>query len=346
MPFSRTISVVGCHAEGEAGDVITGGVLDVPGRSMFEKRQHFQHNQDEIRSLLLNEPRGKPGLHANLILPPCDQRADVGLLIMENEEYAPMSGSNTICAVTVLLETGMIPMREPVTELILDTAAGVVKCRAECERNKCKAVTFENVPAFVLCLNHVADVPGVGKVTVDIAWGGMMFVVVDAASLGLSIEHKEASKLIEIGERIKKHMNETYAPAHPENPEIFGYTVLEFTEPVRDLPDGSGKTARNTVLGSPGRFDRSPTGTGTSARLAIMHARGEIGMDEKFVHTSITGSEFTSYIRGETMVGDVPAVISTIRGRAWITGYKTVVLDASDPFPLGFRVGDQWHGMV
>lgn len=341
MPFSRTLSVVGCHAEGEVGDVIIGGVLDVPGSTMYEKLVHFLNEKDDIRQLLLNEPRGRCSMNTNLILPPCDPRADAGFLIMESEEYAPMSGSNTICTTTVLLETGMVPMKEPITQLTLDTAAGLVTVKAECEAGKCKNVAFDNVPAFVFKLDYQVLVPGLGEVTVDIAWGGMMYVLVDAASVGLKIESQYSTQLVEIGERIKRAVQASYTPVHPENPRIKGVSILEFTEPLAQ-EDGC-KAAINTVVVSPGRFDRSPCGTGTCARLAVLHARGQLAESEVFRHRSIIGTEFTSHIRGTTQVGKYQAVLPTVAGRAWITSFKQVVLDSSDPFPEGFRVGDQWR---
>lgn len=341
MPFSRTLSVVGCHAEGEVGDVIIGGVLDVPGSTMYEKLVHFLNEKDDIRQLLLNEPRGRCSMNTNLILPPCDPRADAGFLIMESEEYAPMSGSNTICTATVLLETGMVPMKEPMTQLTLDTAAGLVTVKAECEAGKCKNVAFDNVPAFVFELDYQVLVPGLGEVTVDIAWGGMMYVLVDAASVCLKIESQYSTQLVEIGERIKSAVQASYTPVHPENPGIKGVSILEFTEPVTQ-EDGC-KAAVNTVVVSPGRFDRSPCGTGTCARLAVLYARGQLAEGEIFKHRSIIGTEFTSHIRGTTQVGEYQAVLPTVAGRAWITSFKQVVLDSSDPFPEGFRVGDQWR---
>ncbi|CAI7652271.1 unnamed protein product [Penicillium palitans] len=323
MPFSRTLSVVGCHAEGEVGDVIIGGVLDVPGSTMYEKLVHFLNEKDDIRQLLLNEPRGRCSMNTNLILPPCDPRADAGFLIMESEEYAPMSGSNTICTTTVILETGMVPMKEPITQLTLDTAAGLVTVKAECEAGKCKNVAFDNVPAFVFKLDYQVLVPGLGEVTVDIAWGGMI------------------TQLVEIGERIKRAVQASYTPVHPENSRIKGVSILEFTEPLTQ-EDGC-KAAINTVVVSPGRFDRSPCGTGTCARLAVLHVRGQLVEGEVFKHRSIIGTEFTSHIRGTTQIGEYQAVLPTVAGRAWITSFKQVVLDSSDPFPEGFRVGDQWR---
>lgn len=341
MPFSRSLTVVGCHAEGEVGDVITGGVLDVPGKTMQEKLVHMSTKKDHLRQLLLNEPRGRASMNTNLILPPCDPRADAGFLIMESEEYAPMSGSNIICTTTVLLETGMIPMKEPITEIALDTAAGLVTVTAECEAGKCKTVEFNNVPSFVLELDYKVPVPGLGEVTVDIAYGGMMYVLVDAASLGLRVDNQESPKLVEIAERIKRAVEVAYTPVHPENAGITGFSVLAFTEAVK-IEEGC-KTSVNAVVVSPGRFDRSPCGTGTCARLAVLHARGQIKEGEIFKHRSILGTEFISRIRGTATVGKYPAVLPTVKGRAWITSFKQVVLDSTDPFPEGFRIGDQWH---
>lgn len=341
MPYNRTLSIVGCHAEGEVGDVIVGGVLDVPGKTMFEKMMHFWTKNDCIRNLLLNEPRGRAAMNTNLLLAPCDPRADAGFLILESEEYAPMSGSNIICTATVLLETGMVLMKEPSTEFSLDTAAGLVTVTAECEQGKCKSVAFDNVPAFVFELDYLVEVPGLGTVTVDVAWGGMMYALVDAASVGLKINHSHGPKLVEYGERIKKAVQKAYTPIHPENPELGPVSVLSWTEPLEEGP--RGKTAKNVVVTSPGRFDRSPCGTGTCARLAVLYARGQLEENEPFIHRSLIDTEFVSHIRDTTKVGEYDAVFPTVKGRAWITSYKTVVLDSSDPYPEGFRVGDQWH---
>ncbi|KAJ6119550.1 hypothetical protein N7523_003830 [Penicillium sp. IBT 18751x] len=341
MPFSRSITVVGCHSEGEVGDVITGGVLDVPGKTMYDKLVHISTKMDNIRQFLLNEPRGRASMNTNLVLSPCDPRADAGFLTMESEEYAPMSGSNTICTTTVLLETGMIPMKEPITEVTLDTAAGLVTVTAECESGKCKSVEFNNVPSFVLELDFKVMVPGIGEISVDIAYGGMMYVLVEVASLGLTVSNQHSCQLIEVGERIKRAVEAFYTPLHPENSDITGFSVIEFTEPLQ-IEDGC-KVASNAVVVSPGRFDRSPCGTGTCARLATMHARGQIKEGEVFKHRSIIGTEFVSRIRGTTTVGNYPAVLAAVKGRAWITSFKQVVLDSADPFPQGFRVGDQWH---
>ncbi|EQB58816.1 proline racemase [Colletotrichum gloeosporioides Cg-14] len=341
MRSTRTITVVGCHAEGEVGDVITGGVLDVPAPTMWHKLQHFLTHKDDLRQLLLNEPRGRSPNNTNLILPPCNLEAAAGFLIMESEEYAPMSGSNTICTATVLLETGMIPMQEPLTKFSLDTAAGLVGVTAECRDGKCKNVAFDNVPAFVDKLDLRVEVPGIGTVSADIAWGGMWYAIVDAASIGLSIEPKQAAKLVELGERIKQTIRSIYTPRHPENPEIAGVSVLSFTEPLQN--GVGGKIAKNTVVVSPGRLDRSPCGTGTCARMALLHAKGQLAVGEDFKHTSVIDTAFECRIKETVKVGDRDAIIPTVKGRAWITSYKQVVLDPEDPFPTGYRVGDQWH---
>ncbi|KAH6890660.1 proline racemase [Thelonectria olida] len=341
MHFSRTISVIGVHAEGELGDVIVGGVLDVPGKTMYDKMMHFWTKQDELRQLLLNEPRGRPHRNVNLVLPPCDPRADAGFLIMESEEYAPMSGSNTICTTTALLETGMVKMQEPTTTLNLDTAAGLVTVTADCEAGKCKAVAFDNVPAFAFALDLEVDVPGLGKVLCDIAWGGMMYAIVDVARVGLTIESRHGKKLVEYGEMIKRAVQATIDPVHPENPGIHGVTNFIFAAPLES--DTVGKKALNTVVVSPGRLDRSPCGTGTCARMAVLHARGLLKEGEPFRHISVTGTEFQCKIRGTSKVGEYPAILPTVKGRAWVTGLQQVILDPTDPFPVGFRVGDLWH---
>lgn len=342
MP-SRVIHIVGVHAEGDIGDVIVGGVLDPKHcKTMYEKLAYFRDEADETRQLLMQEPRGRSSQCMNMILSPCDPRADAAFLTLESDEYPPMSGANTVATTTVLLETGMVPMKEPITELKLDTAAGLIGVTAECEAGKCKNVAFHNVPSFVYKLDLQVEVPDLGKVSVDVAWGGMHYVLVDAASIGLSISNSCGPKLVEVGERIKAAVRETYTPIHPENSAIREVTILEFNEPLHIASDGS-KIATNTVVVSPGRFDRSPCGTGTSARMAVLHARGELKEGEVFRHRSIIGTEFVCHISATTKVGDYDAVLPTVKGRAWLTGFRQSMLDPTDPFPLGYRVGDHWH---
>lgn len=284
MRFSRMVTVVGAHAEGELNEVITGGVLDVPGKTMFEKMRWLETEGDDLRRFLLQEPRGKVTQCVNLVLPSTRPDADVGFIIMESDYYVPMSGTNTICTVTVLLETGMLPMREPVTEISLDAPGGLVKVTAACKDGKCESVTFRNVPCFVFHLDRPVDVPGFGTVRVDAAYGGMIYAMVDARALGFAIEPSEARDLVDVGEKIKKAAAEQLPCVHPENPEIHTINQTLWAAPLTDA--GGIKTARNAVIVSPGRIDRSPCGTGTCARLAIMHARGQIGIGEPFVHES------------------------------------------------------------
>lgn len=340
MRSLRTLFIVGCHAEGEVGDVIIGDVRDVPGDTMYDKLTHFSNTQDNLRRLLLNEPRGRPSMNTNLLLPPCDPRADMGLLIMGNDQYAFMSGSNTICATTVILETGIVPMQEPETKLSLDTAAGLITVTAHCEAGKCKSVAFDNIPAFATALDLQVDVPGLGVVSVDVAWGGMWYAIVDAASLGLKVQNSDGLQLLELGNKVTRAVQKQYSPAHPENPEMAGVCTVSITDPIEEK--SRFKTGKHTVIIPPGRHDRSPCGTGTSARMAVLYARGQLSIGETIKHQSIIGTEFTGHIRGTVKVGNYEAILPTISGRGWITGYKQPVLDPTDPYPEGFRVGDQW----
>jgi len=334
------ITVVGAHAEGELNEVITGGVLDVPGKTMFEKMQWLETKGDDLRKFLLNEPRGKVTQCVNLVLPPTLPEADAGFVIIESDYYVPMSGTNTICTVTVLLETGMLPMKEPVTELTLEAPGGLVRVSAVCKDGKCESVTFHNLPSFVFHLGRPVEVPGLGTVVTDVAYGGMIYAMVDARSLGFAIEPSEGRDLVDVGERIKKAAAEQLPSVHPENPQIHTVNQTLWAAPVTTI--GGVKTARNAVIVSPGRIDRSPCGTGTCARLAIMHAKGEIGVGERFLHESIIGTKFTGEIVGTAQVGVVPGVRCAITGRAWLTAFHQYVLDPSDPLPTGYRLSDAW----
>jgi proline racemase len=341
MRFSRMISVVGVHTEGELNEVITGGVLDVPGKTMFEKARWLETQGDALRQFLLHEPRGKVTLCTNLVLPSSHPEAAAGFVIMESASYPPMSGSNTICTVTALLETGIVPMVEPVTELTLEAPGGLIRIKANCANGKCESVTFRNVPCFVFGLDRMVEVEGLGSIKVDVAYGGMIYVLVDARALGFTIDPSEARELVSVGERIKAAAAKQLPAAHPENSQIHTINQTLFAGPLETLPDGR-KTARNTVIVSPGRLDRSPCGTGTSARLAVMHARGQIKAGETFVHTSIIGSEFRGVIEEIVDVAGIPGVVPSITGRAWLTAFHQYLLDPSDPFPTGYRIGDTW----
>jgi len=338
MRSRRSIQVVGCHAEGEIGDVIVGGILPPPGDTVFEMMKAFERDQDHLRRFLICEPRGSVARHINLIVPAKTPGCAAGAIIMEPTEYPPMSGSNTICIATVLLETGMVPMQEPETVLKLDMPGGVVTVRAACQGGKVKSITLENVPSFVDRLDAPLEIEGIGTVPVDIAYGGMFYGLVDATKLGFSIQPDEAKDLAILGEKIRKAARAQYEVVHPENPGISGVSIVQFNTPFQ----GAGTAAANTCIVAPGRSDRSPTGTGLSARLAVLHARGQLKVGERFSHTSIIGSRFDGQILAEAKCGTRPAIVPAITGRAWITGNMTYLLDPDDPFPNGYVVSDTW----
>ncbi len=351
MRFTDKIHAVDTHVCGEPGRVIVGGVDDVPGSTMFEKMRYLRDEADELRRRMLREPRGYPALCCNLILSPTDPEADAGYVIMEQTEYPGMSGTNTIAVATVLIETGMVPHQEPVTELVLESPAGLIRIEARVDAGKVESVTFENVPAFVVELDAEVDVPEIGTVRVDIAYGGMFYVIADAEQLGLRLDLAEAGEAARLGEMIKAAtIEQLEAPAHPENRDIHGVTIAQLSAP----PLGPQAHRRNTVVISTGELDwdrpstwkgvldRSPCGTGTSAKMATLWARGELGLHEDFVHEGILGSIFTGRLVRETSVGGVEAVVPTITGSAWITGFAEYVVDRDDPFPDGFTVGDIW----
>jgi proline racemase len=350
MHITNMISAVDAHAAGEPGRVIVGGVLDVPGKTMFEKRNYLQTHADDLRKRMLREPRGYPAANCNLILPPTDPRADAGFVIMEQVEYPPMSGSNIICTTTVLLETGMLPMREPVTELVLESPAGLIPVRADVANGKVTAVTFQNVPAFAVHLDVKVEVPSLGTVTADIAYGGMFYVIAEGEPLGLRLTPDEGRDIARIGEMIKAAAREQFHVVHPENPEIAGVTIGMISGP----PSQPAAHAKNAVIVSTGTLDwarpgswtgaldRSPCGTGTCAKMATLHAKGQLPLHEDFRHEGILGTIFAGRLIQETQVGPYPAVIPTLSGRAWITGLSTYVVDPDDPFPNGFTVGDIW----
>lgn len=340
MRLQQVITVVGAHAEGEVGRVITGGVIAPRAASMFECQQAFVRDQDHLRGLLLSDPRGSVNAAVNLVTPPIAPDADIGMIVIESDYYPPMSGSNLICTVTAVLETGMLPMTEPVTRMRVDTPAGLVDVEAECVGGKCRRVSFGNVPSFVMHHRKPVDVPGLGAVTVDVAYGGMIYVIVQAEELGFSLARQEARTLVEVGERIKLAAAEQLPSVHPDNPGIHTINQTLFAGPLTER--NGVKTARNAVVVSPGRLDRSPCGTGSSARMALMHARGDLAVGEAFTHLSILDTEFACRIDGVTRVGDADAIRPRVSGRAWLTGVSYYGSDPEDPFPHGYRLNDTW----
>ncbi|HEU0236951.1 MAG TPA: proline racemase family protein [Candidatus Limnocylindrales bacterium] len=350
MRFERMIQAVDAHAGGEPGRVITGGVLDVPGASMYDKMAWLREHGDDLRLRMLREPRGYPAANCNLILPPTDPTADAGYVIMEQVEYPGMSGTNTMCVVTVLLETGMLPMHEPVTELTLETPAGLIRVTAACTDGKVTAVTFRNVPAFATHLDAPVEVPHLGTVTVDVAYGGMSYVIASAEAFGFHLTPDEGRDIVRISEMIKAAANEQLPVVHPEQPGFAGITIAQLSGPAHD----PANAMRNVVTVSTGQLDwdrpstwtgaidRSPCGTGTCARMAVLHAKGQLALGQDFRHEGILGTVFTGRLVEEARVGDRPAVIPTLTGTAWITGFASYVVDPGDPFPKGFTVGDIW----
>ena len=338
MQAKRVISVVGCHAEGETGDVIVGGVLPPPGSTMFERMTAMQRDQDDLRRLLLCEPRGSVARHVNLVTPPIRADCDIGMITMEPTEFVPMSGSNLICTVTVALETGIVAMREPETIVMVDTAAGPVRARATCRDGKCVSVEFANVPSFVDRLDAALEVEGLGTVSVDVAYGGMWFAITDAERLGFRIEPAEARDLAAVGERIRLAARAQLSVVHPGNPGIAGVSIVQFDRPFA----GVGQVTRNTCIVAPGRSDRSPCGTGTCARMAVLHARGAMRVGDSMIHESIIGSRFKGTIVGATAVAGKPAILPASEGRAWITGLASHMVDPADPYPAGYALPDTW----
>jgi len=338
MRARRTITVVGCHAGGEIGNVVTGGVLPPAGDTVYEQMETLRRDGDWLRRLLLREPRGSVACHANLVVPSRRPDCHAGFIIMEPTEYPAMSGSNTICTATVLLETGMVEMREPETVLRLEAPGGVVEVRATCRDGRCESVELTNVPAFADRLDAPVEVEGVGTVVVDVAYGGMWYAIASAQALGLAIEPDEARDMCLVGERIRAAAREQLPCVHPENPGIAGVSIVQLAGPWQ----GVGAVSRNAVVIAPGRLDRSATGTGLSARMAALHARGLMREGDGMTHASPIGSTFDGRIVAETEVGGRPAIVPAIRGSAWIPGISQVMIDPDDPYPEGYVLADTW----
>src|SRR5581483_2514675 len=349
MRLTNLMQAIDLHACGEPGRVIVGGVLDVPGNTMFEKMKYFERHMDDLRLRMLREPRGYPAANCNLLLPPTSPHADAGFVIMEQVEYPPMSGSNTICVVTALLETGMIRAGGDTVRLTLEAPAGLIAVDAQMRDGRVTAVTFQNQPAFAVHLDAKVEVPQLGSVQVDVAYGGMFYVIADAEQFGLRLTPDEARDIVRIGEMIKAASREQLPSVHPDNPAISGISIAQLSAPAIGNAD-----RRNAVVVSTGELDwqrpsswtgtldRSPCGTGTCAKMAVLHAKGQLALNQDFVHEGILGTTFTGRLLSETMTGAYKSVVPTITGRAWITGFANYVVADDDPFPNGFVVGDLW----
>jgi proline racemase len=352
MSTRVALDAVEVHAEGEPGRVLTSAAGLVEGDTMAERLDFCRANLQWLRHLVLHEPRGYPGLCAVLILPPVNPDSDFGMVVLEQGGFTPMSGSNTICVVTAALETGLVPLRQATSEVTvrIDTAVGTVQAVAHMDGGKVRSVTVVNVPAFVVALDLPLKVPDLGTIPVDVVFGGQFFAQTDVRNTGLELDPANGRELARVGAMIKLAALEQVSVEHPLNPGVseVNLVMLHSGQPV------AGTASRNTVVlnNGPllrddpstwtGALDRSPCGTGTSARMAALHARGQLPIGEDFVHRSIIGSEFVGRLTGETTVGSVPAVLPTITGRGWVTGRSQWVLDETDPFPTGYTLGDIW----
>ena len=339
MRAGKVIHVVSAHAEGEVGDVIVGGVAPPPGETLWEQSRFIAHDAS-LRNFVLNEPRGGVFRHVNLLVPPKRAEAQMGFIIMEPEDTPPMSGSNSLCVATVLLETGIVAMTEPETRLVLEAPGGPIEVVASCRDGRVERARVTNVASFVDRLDAVLEVEGLGTLTVDTAYGGDSFAIVDAHALGFSLTQDEARDIAVTGVRITRAANEQLGFAHPGNPEWSHVSFCQMAAPV-EMRDGA-KTGRNAVAIRPGKIDRSPCGTGCSARLAVLHARGELSRGEPFIGLSPIDSRFDCRIEALTRVGDRVAVVPSLSGRAWITGTHQHTLDPEDPWPEGYRLSDTW----
>ena len=339
MRSTKTIHVISAHAEGEVGDVIVGGVAPPPGGTIWEQSRWIA-SDNTLRNFVLNEPRGGVFRHVNLLVPPKAPEADAAFIIMEPEDTPPMSGSNSICVATVLLDSGIVPMTEPVTEMLLEAPGGLVKVRAECSHGKAQRIYVQNLPSFAAQLDATLKVPGLGTLSVDTAYGGDSFVFVDAAALGFSLVPDEAHTLAKLGVRITAAANEQLGFHHPDNPDWRHISFCLFAGPV--TREGAALRAGAAVAVRPGKIDRSPTGTALSARMAVLAARGQMGVGDTLTAVSLIGSTFAGQIVGETAVGGKPAILPEISGRGWITGTHQHMLDPEDPWPEGYRLSDTW----
>jgi trans-L-3-hydroxyproline dehydratase len=339
MRTSKIIHVVTCHAEGEVGDVIVGGVAPPPGATLWEQSR-FIAKDGALRNFVLNEPRGGVFRHVNLLVPAKDPRAQMGFIIMEPEDTPPMSGSNSICVATVLLDTGILPMQEPETHLVLEAPGGLITVTAECRNGKAERISIENVPSFVDRLDEPLEVAGLGSLKVDVAYGGDSFVIVEAAALGFVIAPDEARDLAEMGVRIIAAADQQFGFSHPETDDWDHISFCQFAGPL--AREGNELRGPNAVVVRPGKIDRSPTGTGCSARMAVLNARGLMTVGDVYRARSIIGSEFVCRIARRTTIGGRPAIVPIISGRAWITGVNQYMLDPDDPWPSGYRLADTW----
>jgi proline racemase len=338
--WSKSLQIAEVHCQGEIGKVILDGAPALPGRTMVEKMDHINQVDDSLRRFVTFEPRASVNMSINLLVPPTRPDADAGFIVLQADRAHPMSGSNCICVVTALLETGRVPIRGPETKVRLDTPAGLITATAQCAEGRCLSVSLDNVPAFVELLDHAVDTPRWGRIKADIAFGGVYYAIIDVAQTGLAIEPSQARALAEAGIELKDLLKRQVAVQHPSIESLNEIAYVMFRS--RDT-DGAVRTC--TTL-KPGRVDRSPCGTGSSANLAVLHARGQVKTGEVRISRSIIGGTFRVEMIGETAVGDRPAVLPRITGEAWIYGMEELRIDSADPFARGFALSDTWGPQV
>ena len=337
--LKSTVEIVHFHAEGEVGDVIIGGVEAPPGETLWEQAQWIAKDQS-LRNFVLNEPRGGVFRHVNLLVPAINPLAAIGFIIMEPEDTPPMSGSNSICVSTVLLETGLVEMHEPETRFALEAPGGLVEVRAQCHDGKAERISIKNVPSFADKLDANLEIDGIGTLKVDTGYGGDTFVIVDAASAGIEIKPENAWEICQLGMKITAAANAQLGFRHPGNPDITNISFCQFTNPV--FEEAGQLIGKNTVVVRPGKVDRSPTGTGLSARLAVMYAKAQLKLGDTLLARSILDSEFLGEIDEQVNIGTKQAIRPEISGRAWLTGTSQLKLDPRDPWPQGYRLSDTW----
>ncbi|OXC71764.1 proline racemase family protein [Caballeronia sordidicola] len=336
MRWTKTLQLVDVHCEGEIGKVITAGVIDVPGKTMLDKMNHINEVDDSLRRLVVLEPRGCVQMSVNLLLPPTRPEADAGFIVLQADKAHPMSGSNCICVVTALLELGVVTMEEPETTVVLDTPAGLVTARATCRDGRCVGVSLDMVPAFVEYLDFEFETAEFGKIKADIAFGGVYYALIDVDQVGLRIAPENARQLAESGVKLKDVINQRVRVQHPLYPQINDVAYVMFRNRLSD------ELYQTCTTLPPGRVDRSPCGTGSSANLATLAARGRVDVGDRLTSRSIIGGEFGVELLGRTEVAGKAAVLPRIQGRAWIYGIQQLGVDPDDPLAMGFMLSDTW----
>jgi proline racemase/trans-L-3-hydroxyproline dehydratase len=335
MNFTKIITAIDTHTEGNPERVVTGGIPPIPGKTMLEKSKYARDHMDYLRTMLVHEPRGNNNMYAALLVPPTVDKADMGVIYLEPGGYPTMCGHGTIGICSVLVETGIIEAREPETEIVLDTPAGLVRARVAVKKGRAESVTIRNVASFLYKPDIELDVPDVGHVKLDIAYGGNFYAILEADSVGLEVTTENANEIIATGARIWRTVNEQVEIRHPLEPQIDCINYVEFCAPATHPK----ATLKNAVAVPPAGMDRSPCGTGTSAKMATLYTKGQLQLNEEFVHESIIGTLFYCRLIEETKIGEYQAVVPTIRGSAYITGIHQFVVDDRDPFPAGFQLG-------